>query len=179
MMFKNRCDHKATHHCRVSVRLVVWAGLLAFLAFTSCHRKIYDGTDISQQTRTDMKKEIVFISAVMTRDTINGTYSMTEGKAELLHGRLKTTESVASEEAKSGFTYEKRDQRGKVLSEHGMDNPFVIEVETVGEDGLLKRVVAQRDKVSLFLRVQYMEGLAAIAIKHNNNLIGVIPLEGS
>ncbi|MBR3454858.1 MAG: hypothetical protein IKH26_06015 [Bacteroidaceae bacterium] len=176
-MFKNKCHNEPTHHCRLSVRMVVWAGVLAFLTFTSCHRKIYDGSDVSQQTPTDMKKEIVFISAVMTRDTINGTYSMTEGKVELLPGRLKTTESAVSEETKSGFTYEKRNQRGDVLSEHGMDNPFVIEVETVGEDGILKRVVTQRDKASLFMRVRHVEGLAAIAIKHNHQVIGVIHLE--
>lgn len=177
IMFDKRCDNKPTYHFHIKVIVAVWAAVLVLMTFTGCHRKIYDGSDTSQQTRTELKKDIVFISAIMVRDTINGTYAMTEGKAELLPGRLKKTELLASEQPECDFTYEKRDKRGKVLSEHVMDNPFIVEIETVGEDGLLKRMVAQRNQASLFLRIQNVEGLAAIAIKNDQHVIGVIPLE--
>lgn len=168
--------NETSNHCirKTSLGIIV---MLFMLLLVGCHRRIYDNSS-SRPTEMETKpRQIVFISAELERDTLKATYSMTQGNAELLPGRLKKTEILATDNSSHPYTYEKLDAAGKVLSVHALDDPFVMVVETVGENGMMQRVVSERNHAQLFLRVAYVDGLASIVFKRNGIVMGKVLVE--
>lgn len=152
-------------------RLLLLGGLFLLVA---CHRHHSppaddDASDILR-AYAESERDIVFISATILHDTLRHTCRMEAVHAERLPGRLKSTEPEATASA-GGFTYEKRDAWGQVISTHRMDNPLVMEMETSGEDGALQRTRTERDSARVFLRISHVEGLASVVFRHDGETL--------
>lgn len=161
----------------MSMMAMVGLFFLTILVVTACRNPKHVVTDpnVVWKSVPDDQKGIVFISGEIEHDTTSGTCTMTVREVRLLPGTLKQDEHVA--ETDTDFSYEMRDVEGSVISTHPWKNPLVQVIETVGDDGELRRVVTQLDKAEFFLRLKRPSDLRSVAFKHKGTTIKTVDVQ--